>query len=79
MLTMNDLETFERRHYAAVCAASETGGLSLVEVADESARLTTRLLHELRTLLAERPYHREVRVPYSPVQAKQQVLPFARA
>lgn len=82
MLTMDDLQTLERRHYSCIVAASETGGLSLVEVADESARLTSKLLHEVKLLLAEkqgRPQHRTIHVPYAPKQPRQQVLPFARA
>lgn len=81
MLTMNDLQALKRRHFAAVCACSETGGLSVAEVADESARLSARLLHELELALIERQQyagkHREVRIPYAPVQPRQTALPFA--
>lgn len=82
MMTMSELQTMKSRYLAAVCACSETGGLSLVEVTDEIARISSRVLYEHEQLLRQlerSPRHRELRVPYSPVQPRQQALPFARA
>lgn len=73
MLTMDDVQQLERVHYETVCAASETGGLSVVETADIAVRLNSRLLTEIKRML--RPQHRERYVPHP--AAIQQSLPFA--
>ena len=79
MLTIHEIEKLERNHYAAICSCSETGGLSLAEAADASARLTSRLLHECKQLLEQRApaRHREVSASQARQQMRQQVLPFA--
>lgn len=74
MLTMSELQKLERQHYAVICAASETGGLSVAEAADAAVRLNNRLLSEMRALIA--PKHRERYVPHQHERPRQQVLPY---
>lgn len=57
MLSLNQIEAMERDFYSAVCSASDTGGLSLLEAADLSTRTCGRLLTEYKRL-----YEAHVRV-----------------
>lgn len=53
MLTAIELDRMEREFWSCVCAAGDTGGMSLVEVADQATRSLSRLLGEHKELLRE--------------------------
>ncbi len=79
MIDLQELQDLKRVHFQTVIAASETGGLSIVETADLSVRLNSRLLAECERLLRERdgmPKHRDVHARHALHQPRQQSLPF---
>jgi hypothetical protein len=52
-LSLYDVERIEREVLNCAIASAETGGLSLVEVADSATRYVARLAHEYRSLMRE--------------------------
>ena len=53
MLTLRDVDYIETTLFAAITSVGETGGVSLMEAADMSARFAGRLCTDYRALLAE--------------------------
>lgn len=54
-MSLDEVQRLKRDHFAAICAASDCGGLSAVEAADLALRTQGRLLDELEArCMAER-------------------------
>lgn len=53
MLTMAEVEGIERDYYRCICAAGDSGNLSLIDVADLAARKLSLLLTEHKQLLEQ--------------------------
>ncbi len=53
-MELNELQRLKRDHFRAICAISDTGGLSVADTADEALRLNSRLFDEIETLIIER-------------------------
>ena len=75
-MNLDELQQIERQHFEAVCCISDTGGLSLTEVADTLARLNAKLIQEHRKVITlPAPVHRTVAARHALHQPRQQSLP----